>query len=169
MRVLVLWLENCLLNGNQSPQEWGKRAIAFCANSSVVCTGIFLGALFGGPVGAAIGAGMTTPIAIVVETQIAGKIKDPVLKGQFEEATIGRFIYETLRNVLAAGAAGMIAEFVGGLSTTSYELATQQIKQAFVSWTPPLAGATADLVSYVVLKKWVSLLAFSFKRLTSPS
>jgi hypothetical protein len=164
-----LWLGNRLLNGNQSPQEWGKRAIAFCANSSIVCTGIFIGALIGGPVGAAIGAGITTPVGILVETQIARTITDPVLKGQFEEATIGRFIYETLRNVLAAGAAAMIAKFVGNLSTTSYELATQQLRQAFVSWTPPLADAAADVLSYVFLKKWVSLLAFTFRRLTSPS
>jgi hypothetical protein len=146
--------------------------MAFCANSSIVCTGVFFGALMGGPLGAAIGAGLTTFIGILVEAHIAGTITDPALKSQFEEATIGRIIYETLRNVLAAGAAAKIGLFVKNLPATAYgQLAAQRIREAFLSWTPPLTAAevTAEVLSYVFLKKWVSLLAFSIQRLTSPS
>ena len=59
---------------------------------------------------------MTTPIGILVETKIAGTIKDPQLQAQFEEATVGRYILETIRNTLAVGAAGYIAAYLGSLS-----------------------------------------------------
>ncbi|TFB01703.1 hypothetical protein CCMA1212_006413 [Trichoderma ghanense] len=97
-------------------EEYGKRACAICANSSIVCCGIVVGCYFGGPLGGAIGAGITTWLAIVVEAQISGTIQDPHLQAQFEEATIGRYLYETLRNALAAGAAGYLAEFLKVLS-----------------------------------------------------
>jgi hypothetical protein len=132
-------------------QEHAKRAIALCANSSIVCCGILIGATIGGPVGAALGAGLTTALAILVETQIAGTIKDPQLQGQFEEATIGRYLYETLRNMLAAGAAGYVASF---LSTQAETLSARGLAEV-ASMFGKEATEFCEVAAYWMLKKYV--------------
>ena len=140
------------LNLTHYSQEYAKRAIALCANSSIVCCGILIGAYIGGPIGAAIGAGLTTPIAILVETQIAGTIKDPQLQAQFEEATIGRYLYETLRNMLAAGAAAYLASF---LSAQAGSLSTRALGDIASKFSAGATGFSSEFAAYWVLKKYV--------------
>ncbi|ETW87826.1 hypothetical protein HETIRDRAFT_245866, partial [Heterobasidion irregulare TC 32-1] len=80
-------------------EDHAARAIAYCANSTTVMVGITIGTCLGGPIGAMIRAGLATPIGILAEMALAGYlVHDPRLKAQFEEATIGRFLYESLRN-----------------------------------------------------------------------
>ncbi|CAL1703199.1 unnamed protein product [Somion occarium] len=135
------------LAGNE---EHAKRALAFCANSSIVCCGIFVGALAGGPVGGAIGAGLMTPLGILVETEVAGYIKDPRLQAQFEEATVGRYLYETLRNTLAAGAAGYFGEWLGHQTG---QLTTAAIGQIAGAFGGKASGISGEVVSYAMLKR----------------
>jgi hypothetical protein len=46
----------------------------------------------------------------LAETSIANAlIDDPHVRGQVQEATVGRYIYETIRNMVAAGAVGFMA------------------------------------------------------------
>ncbi|KAI0308719.1 hypothetical protein OF83DRAFT_1288873 [Amylostereum chailletii] len=99
-------------------KEQGTRALTHCANSSIVTIGAGIGVFFGRPAGAALGAGLTTPIGIMAERLIASNITDPMIRARFEEATSGRLLYETLRNTLTAGAAGCIVVVVS--STFSY-------------------------------------------------
>ena len=65
--------------------------------------GATIGGLLGGPWGAAIGAALTTPIGIFLETQ---------LSPTQQTATIERYIFETLRNTIAAGAAGALTAWL---------------------------------------------------------
>ncbi|KAI1496536.1 hypothetical protein F5X99DRAFT_400150 [Biscogniauxia marginata] len=94
-------------------EEYADRIRVFCANSSIVCGGIIVGTLIGGPLGGVIGAGLAAPLGILVETQIAGTIQESQLQTQFEEATIGCYLYETLQKTLAEGAAEYLGRFLG--------------------------------------------------------
>ncbi|KAI0467785.1 hypothetical protein F4859DRAFT_506508 [Xylaria cf. heliscus] len=135
------------LAGNE---EYAKRAVALCANSSIVCGGIIIGAWIGGPIGAALGAGLTTPLAILVETQIAGTIKEPQLQAQFEEATIGRYLYETLRNTLAAGAAAYLSSF---LAAKAGDLTLSALGEIASKFSTNATGFLSELAAYWTLKK----------------
>ncbi|KAI1748341.1 hypothetical protein F4782DRAFT_542925 [Xylaria castorea] len=123
------------LAGNE---EYAKRAVALCANSSIVCGGIIIGAWIGGPMGAAFGAGFTTPLAILVETQI------------FEEVTIGRYLYETLRNTLAAGAAVYLSSF---LAAQAGELSLSALGEIASKFSAEATGFLSELAAYWTLKK----------------
>lgn len=126
------------------------RAIAVCTNSAIVCAGIVIGAYFGGPLGAVIGAGLATPIGILAEDKIANIWeKNPRLKAQFEEATIGRYIYETLRNMAAAGLGGYLAEWLGSLAATEMSSAVVSILKALGS----KIDTVADFTVYALMKK----------------
>jgi hypothetical protein len=72
-------------------------------------------ALIGASVGAAICASLSTPIAILVETQIARFIKDPHMRAQFGAATVGRYLFYTIRNTLEAGATACVSGILGAL------------------------------------------------------
>lgn len=133
-------------------QEHAKRAIALCANSTIVCGGILIGAFIGGPIGAAVGAALTTTIAILAETLIAGTIKDPQLQAQFEEATIGRCFYETLRNMLAAGAAAYLASF---LSTQAGNLSARALGEIAKTLSKKATASASDFAAYWMIKKYV--------------
>ncbi|KAL9101179.1 MAG: hypothetical protein Q9163_003538 [Psora crenata] len=99
-------------------KEQAARALATCTNSTIVCAGILVGmavgTALGNPlIGGVIGAGLASPIGILAETKIADAlIDDPRVRSDIHEATVGRYIYETLRNMLAAGAAAFLAEGV---------------------------------------------------------
>lgn len=102
--------------------------------------GIFIGSLLG-PAGAMIGAGIATPLGICVEAVVKKTIKNSALRARFEEATIGRYIYETLRNIFATGGAGHFAKFVEKLKLGSL-------------------GVTAtDFAMYALLKKYILFLS----------
>lgn len=105
----------------------------------------------GGPLGGAIGAGLSTPIAILVESEIKNTITDPRLKAEFQEATIGRYIYETLRNTIAAGAAGYLAKFLAQQAGTITAEALGNIAGQFAKRTTSLS----EVGAYALLKKFV--------------
>jgi hypothetical protein len=78
-----------------------------------IAVGTLVGTAFASPVlGLVIGAGLATPLGILEETGIADGIDDPRLRGEIEEATIGRYIYRTMRNMLAPRVAGKFAQLV---------------------------------------------------------
>lgn len=133
-------------------QEHAKRAIALCVNSSIICGGILIGVWIGGSIGAALGAGLTTALSILVETQIAGKIKDPQLQAQFEEATIGKCFYETIRNMLAAGAAAYLGSF---LSTQGENLSAGALGEIASKFSASATGFSSEFAAYCMLKRYV--------------
>ncbi|KAF7364108.1 CNVH-domain-containing protein [Mycena sanguinolenta] len=72
-----------------------------------------IGAYFGGPIGAALLAGAATPITIMMEQWVGSNyIDDPVLRQEFEEATLGRYIIETLVNMIAPGSSKMLSKYL---------------------------------------------------------
>lgn len=85
-------------------------------------TGAVIGGLLGGPWGAAIGAAVTTPIGIFLETS---------LSPTQQTATIERYIFETLRNAIAAGAGGALSAWLNRLSTSAINAMFSEVNRAF--------------------------------------
>ncbi len=84
--------------------------------------------------GAVIGAGLATPIGILAEYKISNVlVKNPGLKAKFEEATIGRYIYETLRNMAGAAIAGYLATWLGSLAAAEMDSAVVALLKALGS------------------------------------
>jgi len=86
--------------------EHVARALALSGNASIgLVLGMPIGLLFGNPVlGAVVGAAVSTPTGILAKVEISSRlIDDPRLRGQFEEAAVGRYLYETLQNMITAG------------------------------------------------------------------
>lgn len=102
--------------------------------------------------GAVIAAFISTPIGILTEVTIAEVwVTNPGLKAQFEEATIGRYIRETLRNMLGAAAGAYLAKWLGSLTP-------QEMDSALVAVLKKLGSKIAipaDFGAYVLVKKWV--------------
>lgn len=99
-----------------------------------------------------IGAGIATPIGICVETFVVKTtINKPALRAQFEEATIGRYIYETLRNIFATGCAGYFAKFIERLGLGSLAAMDMDITRAFEK----LGVTAADFAVYALLKRYI--------------
>jgi hypothetical protein len=118
-----------------------------------VCAGVIIGDAIGGPLGAAIGAGLSTPLEILVETQIAGIITDPRIRAEFEEATIGRYIYETIRNCVVAGAAAYVAEF---LSAHLNAIDPRDLENTLVMIGIALAPSISNTSISAMLTKYVA-------------
>ncbi|KAI0643797.1 hypothetical protein C8Q79DRAFT_928282 [Trametes meyenii] len=102
--------------------EAARRAISLSANSTIVMAGATIGGLLGGPWGAAIGAALTTPIGIFVETS---------LSPTQQKATIERYIFETLRNTIAAGAVGGLKVWLNRLATRTITTMFSEINRGF--------------------------------------
>ncbi|KAI5117143.1 hypothetical protein M0805_000070 [Coniferiporia weirii] len=131
------------------------RAVSYCANSSIVVCGFAIGAFIGGPIGGALGAGFATPLAILVETEIAGRfITDPRLKAQFEEATIGRYFRETILN-LAGGAIGVFSKWIGSITAQALRTVCSKVIVALGKW---VAKTSANKASYWFLEKLTEVL-----------
>lgn len=91
------------------------RAIALSLNSTLVLAGSTFGAAIGGPIGAVIGAGVGTVAGITAETTLRKGITDARLRGELEEATISRYIYEALRNMVSAAAVPYLSKYLKDL------------------------------------------------------
>lgn len=117
-------------------QEDAQRAIALSANSTIVMIGITIGTLLGGPWGAAIGAAITTPIGIFLETTL--------LPGE-QTATIERYIYETLLNVAVAGAGPYLTKWVTQVNPTTLRSVFASINKAFGSNVSDAVIETVDV------------------------
>ncbi|KAF1963066.1 hypothetical protein CC80DRAFT_588534 [Byssothecium circinans] len=79
---------------------------------------MIIGGTVGCPVlGAVIGAGLASPAGIFAETQIADRlIDDPRVRADIQEANAERYIFETFRNMIAAGAASWLAGYLANLN-----------------------------------------------------
>ncbi|KAI0890991.1 Cyanovirin-N [Annulohypoxylon nitens] len=93
------------------------RNIAASTNSATVTVGTVLGAFIGrairGPViGIVLGAGLSTTPGVFLEERIAASIEDAEVRSRIQEAVLGRYIFETLRDMIAAdqtvAAAGLL-------------------------------------------------------------
>lgn len=144
------------------------RAMARCANSTIVCVGVVLGFMLGETTGSIIGAGIATPIAIWVETEISQYIEDPRLRGEFEEATIGRYIGETLMNMgLAAIPGDPLGNMMGrvakeALRKTFQKALTNYAKQVLAGVRSDLAPTEVEAKAKILLSGYVLPLFFFF-------
>ncbi|KAK6510242.1 hypothetical protein TWF481_004958 [Arthrobotrys musiformis] len=98
-------------------QEEVARAIADCTSSSIIAIGILVGASIGtiienATIGLAIGTGMAAPGGISSEIEsLATCINDPLILVRSLEASIGRYIYKALRNILSPEATEYFVAF----------------------------------------------------------
>lgn len=111
-------------------------------------TGVAIGGLLGGPWGAAIGAALTTPIGIFVETS---------LSPTQQTATIERYIFETLRNTIAAGAAGALTGWLNRLATPVVDAMASEVNRAFGGYITSAAIKAMSTAVSTSLKKYVEL------------
>ncbi|KAF3210123.1 hypothetical protein TWF192_003238 [Orbilia oligospora] len=93
-------------------------AIAECTSSSIAAIGILVGAAVGTiigntMIGLAIGTGMTAPGGISPEIEsLVTCINDPLILVRSLEASIGRYIYRVLRNLLSPNATDYFVAFM---------------------------------------------------------
>ena len=135
-------------------QEWAERTVALCSNSPMVAIGIFIGTCIGGAVGGAIGAALSTPLGILAETVLKDTIiADEKIKAGFQKATIGRVVYEILRNTLSIAAAGYLGRYIGSIGTDA--IASMSTSLQTVTRIP-ISSCTAitEMALYNVLKMY---------------
>ncbi|KAK3392411.1 Cyanovirin-N [Sordaria brevicollis] len=137
--------------------EHAARALAKCANSSVVCVGVVVGFMFGETLGSVIGAGIATPIGIWIETEIKEHlIEDPMLLAQFEEATLGRYIGETLLNMgMAAIPGDPIANMA---SRAGNEALKKTFQKALTNYTRQVVAGMRSSVATTEVEAKVKIL-----------
>ncbi|KAJ7695331.1 hypothetical protein B0H14DRAFT_3659077 [Mycena olivaceomarginata] len=103
--------------------EAAQRAVSLSANSTIVMMGVTIGGLLGGPWGAAIGAAVTTPIGIFLETSLS-----PIQ----QTATIERYIFETLRNTISAAiGAGALKTWLDKLASRAMTTMFSEVNRGF--------------------------------------
>ncbi|TCD65158.1 hypothetical protein EIP91_003014 [Steccherinum ochraceum] len=135
-------------------KEQVHKTLTYSSKSPAVSVAIIFSSLCGGILGATLCGGLTAPIGIIVETEAAVIISDVTLKGQFEEATIGRYVYEMVGNVVVAKEAGdMIRALVNAFPGPDFDAACDEVKKAFVDANWTAATSAAGINSYLFLRK----------------
>jgi len=143
-----------------STQDQAVRALAKCTYYTIVVGAGTLGAVFGGPVGAAIGAAFATPLAIVAESAIAQNIDNDEMRKKYAEISVERFITETLINGLAFGAGAYVGAVIGTWVGAQVGAAGYE---ALVSAASFLSGRTGNLITREALTEYVNILACETK------
>ncbi|KAJ7266981.1 hypothetical protein B0H12DRAFT_1320948 [Mycena haematopus] len=116
-------------------EERFKRAMIHASGSTALALLGSIGGFFGGPAGAALIAGAATPLKMMLE-QWAGSnlIDDPVLRQEFEEATLGKYIIETITNMIAAGSGKMLSRFLKQQAAPAIEALAYSFLQGIAKW-----------------------------------
>ncbi|KAI1103378.1 Cyanovirin-N [Jackrogersella minutella] len=123
------------LGDDREDEERLYRQIASTTNSATVTVGTAIGAFIGrairGPViGMVLGAGLSTTPGIFLDEQLSTADEDPELKSQIQEATVGRYVFETLRDMIAADQTLAAAE----LLDAALSLEIDNWKKDLVAW-----------------------------------
>ncbi|KAK6338518.1 hypothetical protein TWF730_002581 [Orbilia blumenaviensis] len=104
-----------LIPGNE---EQVANTIAECTNSSIAAIGLLVGAALetivgNHAIGLAIGSGLAAPGGILPEIEsLTTCISDPLVLTRSLEASISRYVYRMLRNILSPGAVAYLVAFV---------------------------------------------------------
>jgi hypothetical protein len=105
-------------------------------------------------IGCIIGAALATPCGILAEVSIANAfIKDPRVRADIQEATLGRIIWETLLNMAggaAGGAGGALAGWLGKAITPGIDAVVQGLVAALLRRG---IVVSVKLSLYAILKK----------------
>ncbi|OTB03210.1 hypothetical protein M426DRAFT_23998 [Hypoxylon sp. CI-4A] len=93
------------------------RKIASSTNSAKITVGTAIGSFIGRAirspiVGSIIGAGLSTLPGIFVEGDVANAIDDSPFRSQVQEALLGRYVFETLRDIIAADETATAGEWL---------------------------------------------------------
>ncbi|KAI0108798.1 Cyanovirin-N [Hypoxylon sp. NC0597] len=93
--------------GEHENEEQLYRKIAASTNSANITVGTVIGAFIGraikAPVlGMVLGAGLSTSPHVLIGDKVAKAIEDPATRSQILEATVGKYVFVTLRDMIAA-------------------------------------------------------------------
>ncbi|TEB28099.1 hypothetical protein FA13DRAFT_830119 [Coprinellus micaceus] len=83
-----------LAKGNR---DHALRASARCTSSTTVTAAALAGAWVMGALGGFVAAGLSTPLAMLVRSHIAKNIEDPGLRAEFEEVTVKRALFDSIK------------------------------------------------------------------------
>lgn len=116
--ILSLCHECLLADAYRANQNNFFYEIASRTNSATVTVGIALGAFIGRACGSpalgmVIGAGLSTTPGVFLEDRFVNAVEDPAARTQIRDAVLGRYVFETLRDMLAADQAAAAAELLG--------------------------------------------------------
>ncbi|KAH6917994.1 hypothetical protein BKA70DRAFT_1554159 [Coprinopsis sp. MPI-PUGE-AT-0042] len=136
-----------VVQSSNDNQDHAQRALALCTSSTIVTVASIAGFFMKGPFGAGIAAGLSTPLAKLAESHIAGNIQDPRLRDEFEQATIGRAIVESLTNAIGGEASGYAMQYAGDWLSSS---GTELVSKAIEAIKGALSGASLGLAQDVV-------------------
>lgn len=132
-------------------QNHAARAIALCANPTIVCSGVVIGTILGGPLGGLVAVLISTPIGICTEVKIAKLwVTNPDLRAQFDESAI-RYFRETARNFCGAAMGTWLGKWLG--SFISQKMGLGILGSAFLKKFGPKIGFLADVIVYASVKK----------------
>ncbi|KAI1641932.1 CNVH-domain-containing protein [Daldinia loculata] len=129
--------------------------IATSTNSAAFTIGVAIGAFIGRAcespiIGTVLGAALSNSTDVFVEDQIANAIEDPHARSQIQEAKLGSFVSEALRNLIATEQTTAAAEFL----SASFNPEIDVWKKGLTAWLEKQNLALlADLSLYATMKK----------------
>ncbi|KAF3060059.1 hypothetical protein GL218_04684 [Daldinia childiae] len=129
--------------------------IATNTNSASFTIGIAIGAFIGRAsespiIGTVLGAALSNSTDVFVEDQIANAIEDPHARSQIQEAKLGSFVSEALRNLIATEQTTAAAEFL----SASFNPEIDVWKKGLTAWLEKQnLTLLADLSLYATMKK----------------
>lgn len=129
--------------------------IATSTNSAAFTIGVAIGAFIGRAcespiIGTVLGAALSNSTDVFVEDQIANAIEDPHARSQIQEAKLGSFVSEALRNLIATEQTTAAAEFL----SASFNPEIDVWKKGLTAWLEKQnLTLLADLSLYATMKK----------------
>ncbi|KAI1655562.1 CNVH-domain-containing protein [Daldinia decipiens] len=129
--------------------------IATSTNSASFTIGIAIGAFIGRAcespiIGTVLGAVLSNTADVFVEDQIVNAIEDPHARSQIQEAKLGSFVSEALRNLIATEQTAAAAEFL----SASFNPEIDVWKKGLTAWLEKQnLTLLADLSLFATMKK----------------
>ncbi|KAK6952719.1 hypothetical protein Daesc_005013 [Daldinia eschscholtzii] len=129
--------------------------IATSTNSASFTIGVAIGAFIGRAcespiIGTVLGAALSNASDVFVEDQIVNAIEDPHARSQVQEAKLGSFVSEALRNLIVPEQTAAAAEFL----SASFNPEIDVWKNGLTAWLEKQnLNLLADLSLYATMKK----------------
>ncbi|KAJ6487982.1 hypothetical protein C8R45DRAFT_995086 [Mycena sanguinolenta] len=134
-----------ILHRKSGEEDRFRRAMIHASGSTLVAVLGSIGGHYGGPIGAAFVAAVSTPLKMLLE-QWAGIrfIRDPLLRQEFENVTLGKYLIESVANMIAAGTSSEVSRFFKQQLAHIIEAITYPLLQVIGKWVVNKAGNTIN-------------------------
>ncbi|OTA53171.1 Cyanovirin-N [Hypoxylon sp. EC38] len=140
--------------GEHENEEQLYRKIASSTNSANITVGTVIGAFIGraikSPVlGMVLGAGLSTSPNVLIGDKVAKAIEDPATRSQILEATVGKYVFVTLRDMIAADQITTAAQWLDAALTPSVD----DWMKGLVAWLERQDITLPEFSLYTMLKR----------------